>query len=802
MKKLLGAGLLWLFPIIMHGQNLSIVDAKTEQPLSRVVVLSENPLRMQTSNVNGQINLDDFKNLERIQFRLMGYKTAVYSYQKLTEMGYRVTLTPDLLALEPVVVSANRWAQARNEVPFKIKAINASEIQLQAPQTAADLLGQSGEVFIQKSQQGGGSPMLRGFATNRLLISVDGVRMNTAIFRSGNLQNIISLDPFAIERTEVLFGPGSVMYGSDALGGVMAFYTLLPEFALNDSIQQHYGAASRFSTANNESAFHFHSKLGWKKWGLVISASHTTFGDLRMGSQGPNEYLRPWYVQRIGQQDQMVSNPNPQVQSPSGYSQDNLLAKLAYKPSRQIELQYAFHYSSTSSYDRYDRLLMTRNGLPRSAEWRYGPQVWNMNHLQLKHFAQSGAYDALNLSLAHQYFEESRIDRNFGGDLQRTRLEKVNAYALNLDLNKAFGNGHNLFYGAEWVFNEVQSSGSDFDLPTNETQIGPSRYPQSDWYSYAVFASWQKNYNESFNVHAGIRYNAFGLNADFSNNLPFYPFPFQTAELNRSALTGSLGFEWQPNENWNLSAHASSGFRSPNVDDLGKIFDSEPGNVVVPNPDLKPEYAYTAEIDISRRFGQAIHLDVVAYYTHLQDALVRRDSYLNGVDSLLYDGEWSDVQSIQNAAFARVYGLEAKLEAAINKQWLFSSTFSYQIGEEELDNGSLAPLRHAAPAFGRIGLRYRNKGITLDFYTLYSFEKGYQNMPPEEIEKPHLYALDAQDRPYSPGWYTLNLKTRMTLNEHVSLTAGVENLSDQRYRPYSSGLSAPGRNFVFGIQWQ
>lgn len=425
-----------------------------------------------------------------------------------------------------------------------------------------------------------------------------------------------------------------------------------------------------------------------------------------------------------------------------------------------------------------------------------------MNHLQLKHFAQSGAYDALNLSLAHQYFEESRIDRNFGGDLQRTRLEKVNAYALNLDLNKAFGNGHNLFYGAEWVFNEVQSSGSDFDLPTNETQIGPSRYPQSDWYSYAVFASWQKNYNESFNVHAGIRYNAFGLNADFSNNLPFYPFPFQTAELNRSALTGSLGFEWQPNENWNLSAHASSGFRSPNVDDLGKIFDSEPGNVVVPNPDLKPEYAYTAEIDISRRFGQAIHLDVVAYYTHLQDALVRRDSYLNGVDSLLYDGEWSDVQSIQNAAFARVYGLEAKLEAAINKQWLFSSTFSYQIGEEELDNGSLAPLRHAAPAFGRIGLRYRNKGITLDFYTLYSFEKGYQNMPPEEIEKPHLYALDAQDRPYSPGWYTLNLKTRMTLNEHVSLTAGVENLSDQRYRPYSSGLSAPGRNFVFGIQWQ
>ena len=109
--------------------------------------------------------------------------------------------------------------------------MDIQDVQFQNPQTTADLLSNSGEVFIQKSQQGGGSPMIRGFATNRVLIAVDEVRMNNAIFRSGNLQNVISIDPFAVENTEVLFGPGSVIYGSDAIGGVMSFTTLAPKFS-------------------------------------------------------------------------------------------------------------------------------------------------------------------------------------------------------------------------------------------------------------------------------------------------------------------------------------------------------------------------------------------------------------------------------------------------------------------------------------------------------------------------------------------------------------------------------------------
>ena len=99
--------------------------------------------------------------------------------------------------LEGVVISANKWEQKLNEVPNKIVKINKNDILRNNPQTSADLLGQSGNVFIQKSQLGGGSPMIRGFATNRVLLVADGVRMNNAIYRSGNLQNVISIDPLS-----------------------------------------------------------------------------------------------------------------------------------------------------------------------------------------------------------------------------------------------------------------------------------------------------------------------------------------------------------------------------------------------------------------------------------------------------------------------------------------------------------------------------------------------------------------------------------------------------------------------------
>ena len=190
-------------------------------------------------------------------------KIIFYAVVLLPFIGFTQTAKDTVATeLDEIVVSANRWKQNSKSIPQKISVITASKVALQNPQTAADLLTISGKVFMQKSQQGGGSPMIRGFATNRLLYAIDGIRMNAAIFRGGNIQNVISLDPFATESTEVLFGPGSVMYGSDAIGGVMSFQTLTPQFSSEEKAFVTGSAVTRYSSANNEKTGHFDVNVG------------------------------------------------------------------------------------------------------------------------------------------------------------------------------------------------------------------------------------------------------------------------------------------------------------------------------------------------------------------------------------------------------------------------------------------------------------------------------------------------------------------------------------------------------------
>jgi hemoglobin/transferrin/lactoferrin receptor protein len=596
----------------------------------------------------------------------------------------------------------------------------------------------------------------------------------------------------------VFFGPGSVIYGSDAIGGVMSFQTLTPQFSLNDSLLVKGKAITRFASANSEKTGHFHVNLGWKKFASVTSITYTDYDDLKMGSHGPDDYLRPVYVQRINGMDSVIKNSDPRIQTPSGYSQVNVMQKFRYSPHEKWDIQYGFHYSETSDYGRYDRHLRTRNGLPRYAEWSYGPQVWMMNNLTVTHHDKNPFYNELVIRLAHQRFEESRIDRNLNSDIRNTQTEQVNAYSVNVDFTKTFNDKHTLYYGAEYVLNAVTSLGELSNIVNNEQQIGPARYPQATWASYGVYVTDHYKVSEKFSLQAGARYNQFVLDAVFDTT--FYPLPFTTAQINDGALTGSFGFVYRPTEKWVLSSNVATAFRSPNVDDLGKVFDSEPGAVTIPNPNLKAEYAYNADIGIAKLFSEILKIDVSAYYTILQNALVRRDFKLNGQDSIVYFGELSQVQAVQNAAFATVYGVQSGFEWNIVKHLKLSSDINYQIGVEELDDATVSPSRHAAPWFGVSRLAYTNNKWSIQFYSMYSGGRTFNQLPQEEKRKTELYALDANGNPYAPSWYTLNLKALYSINKHFSVSAGLENITDQRYRPFSSGISAAGRNFIVSVR--
>ncbi len=799
MSKYLIIALL-LFSCFGNAQKITVLDGDGKEQISNVAVFNKDKSKIALTDFDGVFNASVFGYKERITLKHVGYQEFNTTKQQLQRQGNKVYLVMKAQELDEVVMSVSKWEQQKRDIPNKIISLDARTITFTTPQTSADLLQNSGKVFVQKSQLGGGSPMIRGFATNRLLLSVDGVRMNNAIFRGGNVQNVISIDPYTIKNTEVIFGPGSVIYGSDAIGGVMNFYTNKPMLSESDSLLVSGKANYRFSSANSENTVHADINLGMRKWASFTSLTYNNFQDLRMGSHGPDSYLRNNYVQTVNGVDELVENRNPKKQVTTGYDQINMMQKFLFKPNSKWDLNLGAYYSETSNYSRYDRLIRpTSDGLGlRSAEWYYGPQKWFMGNAQLLKKGNGKVYDGLKLGMAYQFFEESRINRDFQDEIRNTTKEQVDAYDFNVDFeNKKIGD-FKLYYGSEYIYNKVRSNGFDINVNTNEKTNAASRYPDgSSWQSLAGYVNGEYKAKPNFTLMSGLRYNHVWVNAVFDDT--FYDFPFEKADLSTGALTGSLGFSWFPRANLQVTLNGSTGFRAPNIDDVGKIFDSEPGSVVVPNPDLEPEYAYNAEIGFQRNINDKIILKGAAYYTYLVDALVRRDFSYNGISEIMYGGELSNVQAIQNAAKAYVYGFEFGLEAYLSEQWSLSSNLTLTEGVEEEDDGTETAARHAAPTFSDFHIVWKNQRISTDLFVNYNGEVAYDDLAMSEQEKDYIYAIDENGNPFSPSWYTLNFRSQYDVSRTIKITTNVENLTDQRYRTYSSGIVAPGINVILGL---
>jgi hemoglobin/transferrin/lactoferrin receptor protein len=289
------------------------------------------------------------------------------------------------------------------------------------------------------------------------------------------------------------------------------------------------------------------------------------------------------------------------------------------------------------------------------------------------------------------------------------------------------------------------------------------------------------------------------VDAEFNENL--YDFPFKEANINTGALTGSAGINWQQNRFIGWRLNLSTAFRAPNIDDVGKIFDSEPGAVVVPNPDLKPEYAYSSELGFDWKPAENISFIATAFYTYLNDAMVRRDFNINGETEIDYQGEPSRVQAIQNTAKAHVYGFESGIEIDFSVALRLTSKISITEGKEEQEDGSTAALRHAAPVFGNTHLIWHKKRLKFDLFAEYNGQFDYEDLAPSEQGKAYLYAIDDNGNPYSPSWYSLNLTGQYELSKNLLATASLENITDQRYRTYSSGIAAAGRNLILALRY-
>jgi hemoglobin/transferrin/lactoferrin receptor protein len=752
-----------------------------------------------------QIEEEAIKQLATFTISHQSIGTVSYTTYQLISNNYKLYLTNNTPQLEEAIISANRINEKAKDISRHIETINRQQLSFANQQNTADLLMNQSNVYIQKSQQGGGSPILRGFEANRVLLVIDGVRLNNAIYRSGHLQNVIRIDQHLLEKVEVLYGSGSVIYGSDALGGVVSFFTRNPE--LNKSPKAFYlhnEFYNRYSSANNETTYNYNVNIGLKKWASLTSITHSNFGNViqgkNRGAEWENVGLRPNFVKRINNQDVIINNPNQYEQTESNYRQTDFSQKILFKPSEKQQQTINFQYSNTSNVPRYDRLTDISNGLPKSAQWFYGPEKRLLLSHNWQYNISRSWFDKLNTIAAYQYIEESRNDRSFNNAWLRTRNEKVNVFSLNIDVFKRIKT-HEIRYGIDAQFNDVNSTALQTDINTQQRKALNTRYPAggNNMSMAGLFISHNWEINSHFILNDGLRISYINTNSNLGNSLSFYSFLPPTVKQTNQALNGNIGLIYLHDAKIRFYVNVSNAFHAPNIDDLSKIFDSNSKNkmVIVPNNNLKPEQSITSEIGANLTLIKRFKLNGNVYYTQLSNAFVLAQAKVNGADSIMYDDEMSKINMLINKQEAFVLGWHVDANMTLNENWNLYVAYTYTKGRVKQNEG-FTPLDHIPPTYGRIGSQLQLKGFRLDAYAQYSGTK--------KLADYNLYGEDNLQYATStgtPSWYTLNIKLQYSIFKQgvaINLQSGVENILDTHYRLFASGISAMGRNFYLAIK--
>ena len=684
-------------------------------------------------------------------------------------------------------------------LPFQVAVITAEQIDFQNFQSMAEVLSNSGSLFVQKSQQGGGSPSIRGFEASRVLLLVDGVRMNNLIFRAGHLQNVITVDESMLDNVNIFYGPASTLFGSDALGGAVGMSTKKAKF-LGEAKNKFTGTInSRYSSSNMEKSIALNLNYATRNFASLTMVSFNDFGDLKMGrNRNQNEDFfgeRPFYVATINGVDQLVPNDNKYLQKDSGFKQYNVMQKLAYKTDSGFEHGLNLQYSTSSDVPRYDRLTEgdSTTGL-RHAQWYYGPQKRVLGIYSLSKEKAFLASD-LKITTAFQNAKESRLNRRFGNYNLQNREEEVKMYSVAVDLKKKFNDGE-LFYGFESYVETLNSTA--FSNNINSGVINPisTRYPNGDnsMLRNDIYVSYNDKLSTNTLWNAGIRLGYTSLNSTIADD-SFFPLPFTSVSQHNFTYSGSLGIVKNISENVSLKANLSTGFRVPNIDDLAKIFESVQGTIIVPNATVKPEKTVTADLGIAiQSDSKKVKFDITYFYTRMFDAIALDKFQYEGQRIIVYDGTPSKVFANQNRGSAFITGLSTSFSTVLISKVRMDANFNYTLGRVIHDK-MLSPLDHIAPYFGKIGFTYANARVNIEAYLLYNGQKKRSDY--SESGEDNLQYAPANGL---PSWKTYNFKTSCQVYKGATLFAGVENILDTQYRTFSSGINAPARNIYGGLR--
>jgi hemoglobin/transferrin/lactoferrin receptor protein len=696
--------------------------------------------------------------------------------------------------LNEVVISGSKNPTLKTNIVQPIQIIDAKALQQNAGSSLADVLQNSGTVYMQKSQAGGGSPIIRGFEANKVLMVIDGVRMNNAIYRGGHLQNVITVDQNILERVEVLNGSASTLYGSDALGGVIVMQSKMPKlYANSSSLKSSGNVMLKYANANTDKTLHIDFNLGNNKLASLTSFTFSDFGDLKSGSNRTTNYgdwgLCKYYATRINNADTMMANSDVYVQKRTGYSQIDVMQKIQYQQNANISHLVNVQYSRSSNINRYDRLSeYSSNGKLTWADWYYGPQARLLASYQFKYQNNYSYINTVNVTIAHQAIQESRNQRKLNSDNFDQRTENLSVTSFDINATKNIKK-QKVTMGLDAQFNTLKSVGVRNNIKTKIASAINARYPNG------------KNSMQYINVYAqhigtffrkkmilndGIRFSTIALNSTITDN-SFLNLPYTNIGQKANALTFQLGVAYKLTNEISAYYQYNTGFRVANIDDAVKIFETTNNTLIVPNATLQPEKSHNNEIGIRLTNGK-IQAELCVYQTNLSNAMVLDKYNLNGQDSVNYLGTNTAVYAMQNKASALIRGMQANLRYKMNPFLSAYGNLTFTNGTYT-NAGISENLDHIPPTYGQVGLSYLKNKLCTELNT------QFNNVKP--LSK---YRLNTEDNEaYAtvigmPSWYKLNLKTNYTINNYLQVALNVDNIMDTHYRTFGSGISAAGRN--------
>ena len=736
--------------------------------------------------------------MKRIFFLPLLVFQVFHSYSQIDSTDKQVNL-------KEVIIADSKFESLKSNAAQQTFVLKSKDLQRLNAQRTGDVLMNSGAAFVQMSQQGGGSVVLRGFEASRVLMVVDGVRMNNILFRAGHLQNVITVDNNILDRIEILYGPSSTVYGSDALGGVVHMRTKNPQLSGDKKFLSTGNGMFRYGSVNNELTGHLDLGFGCKKFASLTSATFSRFGDLRMGNYVTQAtaglWTRDYYQARTnaldsignvtGQKDTAIMNKVNNVQACSGYWQYDLLQKFLFQQSENISHVINVQFSNSSNVPRYDRLAVTSGStILKDAEWYYGPQqrllaVYDFN------WKNAGPLDLISIGLNYQNIVESRNNRGFGKTFRTERTEKVNIAGVHADFRKIIKT-HTLNFGLEGQFNMLKSSAVERNVNVDTTRAASTRYPdgKNSMNYVGLYLTHNWVITPKLILSDGIRYNLVTMKSTLTEaSQDFFPLPYNELKNLHNAVSGNLGLVALPGKGFRIAALFSTGFRAPNVDDIAKIFESVPGSVVVPNSKLKPEYTLNGELTIEKTFAGKFRVSATGFYTYFINAITADKGTFNGADTLTYDGTVSNVLTLVNKNKAYIAGVTAAAEADITDWLSVYASFTYTYGRIKTDTTPY-PLDHISPIYGRAGFRASYKWVRGEFFSVFNGKKKVKDY--NMLGEDNFGQGTGTDL---PCWATLNARIGFQPVKYFGFDLGCDNLMDLRYRQFASGISAPGRNF-------